>query len=212
MPEVQAPPPLYLVTPQPQADDDVFVQGLRDSLAAWPKGALLVQLRAHGLDARRWQALARRVLACCRERNACLLLGTGAWTWSEASNALRELGADGLHLPSRMLARAGEGARALPAGAWLGASCHDARELELASRLGARVATLSPVRPTASHPGAAAIGWDGLRALCALADPGGPAVYALGGLTAADLGRARAAGAHGVAAIRGLWLGRAPAA
>jgi 8-oxo-dGTP diphosphatase len=81
----------------------------------------------------------------------------------------------------------------------VGASCHDAEELELAARLGADFATLSPVQATASHPGAAALGWDRFAQRVAAARL---PVYALGGVGPDDLPRARAAGAQGVAGIR----------
>ena len=53
------------------------------------------------------------------------------------------------------------------------------------------------------------LGWQRLRELCRSTRL---PVYALGGLGEQDLGRAREAGAHGVAAIRGLWPGALPRA
>jgi 8-oxo-dGTP diphosphatase len=82
----------------------------------------------------------------------------------------------------------------------VGASCHDARELDHAARLGADFATLSPVQRTASHPDVQPLGWD--RFARWVADARLP-VYALGGVGPPDLARARAAGAQGVAGIRG---------
>jgi len=61
---------------------------------------------------------------------------------------------------------------------------------------------VSPVLATASHPGAAPLGWDGLHRLL---DDAPLPVYALGGLAPGDLARARAAGAHGVAGISAFW-------
>jgi 8-oxo-dGTP diphosphatase len=58
-------------------------------------------------------------------------------------------------------------------------------------------------QPTASHSGQPGIGWNALARLlenCPL-----PA-YAIGGLSRADLDSARAAGAHGIAAIRAAWV------
>jgi len=109
----------------------------------------------------------------------------------------RELGV-GVHLKAVQLRELRE--RPLARGAWVGASCHSAEELELAARLGADFATLSPVRGTASHPDAVPLGWERFAAL--VADARLP-VYALGGVGPTDLDRARAAGAQGVAGIRG---------
>ena len=100
--------------------------------------------------------------------------------------------ADGAHLTSRALMAA----TARPPGRVVGASCHDAAEMAQAARLGLDYVVLGPVKPTASHPGAATLGWTGFAALakdCPL-----PA-YAIGGLTRADLAEAKRHGAHGVA-------------
>ncbi len=75
-------------------------------------------------------------------------------------------------------------------------SAHNAQDLERATALGADVALVSPVLPTATHPGDEALGWDGLQALVA-ASP--LPVYAQGGLGPGDIGAARRAGALGVA-------------
>lgn len=108
----------------------------------------------------------------------------------------RELGI-GVHLRTAQLRELRE--RPLPEGAWVGASCHDAEELELAARLGADFATLSPVNATASHPEAVPLGWERFAQL--VEDARLP-VYALGGVVPEDLQRARAACAQGVAGIR----------
>lgn len=89
--------------------------------------------------------------------------------------------------------------RPLREGAWVGASCHDAEELEHAAEIGADFATLSLVRTTPSHPHATSLGWDRFAALVAEARL---PVYALGGMQAEDIARAREAGAQGIAGIR----------
>ena len=183
-------PGLLLITPAPGDDPRRFLEALERSLA---DGVSLVQLRAPDLDAARLAALARPALALCRCAGARLVLNGPA-------GLARELGVDGVHLNSRRLAALRE--RPLPHPLLLGASCHDARQLARARALGADYALLSPVRATDSHPGATPLGWDGFAALAR--DAGLP-VYALGGLGRGDLERARAAGAQGVAAIRGLW-------
>lgn len=107
----------------------------------------------------------------------------------------RELGV-GVHLKATQLHALD--ARPWPRGAWVGASCHDADELERAARLGADFATLSPVCATASHADVAPLGWERFAALVAAARL---PVYALGGVGPGDLEAARAAGAQGVAGI-----------
>jgi 8-oxo-dGTP diphosphatase len=109
----------------------------------------------------------------------------------------RELGV-GVHLKAAQLGGLRE--RPLSRNVWVGASCHDAGELELAGSLGVDFATLSPVQATASHPGAKPLGWTRFSQL--VADARLP-VYALGGVGPDDLESARAAGAQGVAGIRG---------
>ena len=56
--------------------------------------------------------------------------------------------------------------------------------------------------PTATHPGGASLGWSAFTDLVReLPLP----VVALGGLRPTELDTAKAAGAHGVAGIRGFW-------
>jgi len=104
----------------------------------------------------------------------------------------RQAGAYGLHSSAAALACATERP---PTRLWA-VSAHNARDLERASALGADVALVAPVLPTASHPGGQALGWNGLQALAA-ASP--LPVYAQGGIGPDDVDAARAAGALGVA-------------
>lgn len=183
-------PSLYLVTPERQGDARRFLAQLE---ACLEDGIRLVQLRAKGLDRATYLTLAERALALCRDHGARLLLNADP-RWAA------EVGADGVHLSSarlRALAR-----RPLEAPSWVGASCHDSRELEHAARIGVDFAVLSPVKATAGHPGAAPLGWARFAALARMA---GLPVYALGGLGPEDLETAWRYGGQGVAAIRGLW-------
>lgn len=107
--------------------------------------------------------------------------------------------ADGIHFSAEQLMRL----RARPAGAVLmAASCHDVQELGHAMAIGLDFVVLGPVKATATHPGATLLGWDGFRRI---AESASIPVYAIGGLVPEDMDRARAAGAHGVAMIRGAW-------
>ena len=184
-------PDRYLVTPEPGPDTSAWRRSLQRALEA---GITRVQLRARGLPADATAALARVVAEDCRQAGASLLLnrdialaaalGTGVQLGSEQLAALR--------------------ARPLPAGQAVGASCHDLDDLRQAQALGCDFAVLGPLRETATHPGAATLGWDGFVALREqVAIP----IYAIGGLTVDDLPTARGHGAQGIAAIRSLWPG-----
>lgn len=154
-------------------------------------GLRLVQLREPQLAPGERATFAEAVLAPCRAAGAKLLINGDV-------ELARRLGADGVHLSAAELAQAGS----RPDFALAGASCHTRAELERAAELGFDFAMVGAVKPTATHPGKPALGWEKFAVLTAgLPLP----VYALGGLDRGDMGAAREAGAHGVAAIRGAW-------
>ena len=182
-------PDACLVTPTPGQDDAAWLRGLRASIAA---GVRRVQLRAPGIEASRWRALVANAAALCREA------GVEALVNGDAALA-REHGL-GLHLRADQLHAFDIGTRVR--GHVLAASCHDAGDLQRAAALGCDFVVLGAVLPTPSHPGVAGMGWDGFAALredCDLP------IYAIGGLGRDDIATARAHGAQGIAAIRGLW-------
>ncbi len=82
------------------------------------------------------------------------------------------------------------------------AAVHDHATLARTNDLGVDLATISPVQPTASHPGAVGIGWSAFAELAAGA---AMPVFALGGLTTGDLPRAWRRGGHGIASISAFW-------
>ena len=59
---------------------------------------------------------------------------------------------------------------------------------------------LGSIKPTPTHPGQVPLGWD---AFAQLIDGYALPVYAIGGMSAADVATAQAAGAQGVAMLRG---------
>ncbi len=183
-------PQRYLITP-----DNLTAPRLLEGLAgALDAGICLVQLRAPSLPAADYRALANDALGLCAGRAQLLLKGPLEWA--------AEFPAAGWHLTAVQLRHLAGQRRPLPAGRWLAASCHDAEELALASALAVDFVTLSPVQATPTHPDALPLGW--AKATEWLAGFNQPA-YLLGGLGAAELGRAAQAGAQGVAAIRAFW-------
>lgn len=144
---------------------------------------LLVQIREKGLEPQRVQFLLSRALTRGTPFGALVVVNSDCGAWPQA---------DGVHLTSRALMAASE----RPPGRIVGASCHDAHEMAQAAMLGLDYVVVGPLKPTASHPQASPLGWDGFAAL--VRDFPLPA-YAIGGLTRADLADARRRGAHGVA-------------
>ncbi|MDA8361209.1 MAG: Nudix family hydrolase [Gammaproteobacteria bacterium] len=175
-------PPLYLISTAADLGEDVFLVRLAAALARQPA---LVQLR-EPWPADRLQAFACRVRDLCRRHGAKLLLNAPADSVAGC--------ADGVHLTSRRLLALRE--RPLPRSLLVGASCHNAAELAHAVSVGCDFAVLSPIQPTASHPGAVPLGWPRFAQLAAsVALP----VYALGGMTGDDLARSQSFGGQGVA-------------
>jgi 8-oxo-dGTP diphosphatase len=182
-------PSRYLITP-PLVDPKHLFDGINLGLGL---GCRLVQLRTGALSDGALEELARSLLAPIRAAGGRLLI-------SRRLDIARRVGADGVHLSAWQL-RALKG-RPLPAGRLVAASCHDPDELAQARACGVDFAVLSPVCATPSHPGHTPLGWrtfaDWIR------DVPIP-VYALGGVSPADLERAWRARAQGVAGIRGFW-------
>lgn len=187
-------PDRYLVTPPPSdpAGDAAWLQALSRALAG---GIGRVQLRWPGhTDAGRWAALVGAAASRCRDAGAQVLVNGDV--------ALARAAGIGVHLRAAQLAALP--ARPLPDGQPVAASCHTAAELRQAERLGCDFAVVGPLRPTASHPGAAGIGW---QAFAALREDTALPLYAIGGLAPPDIAHARQHGAQGIAAITGLWPG-----
>ncbi len=183
-------PSLYLISDSRRFGKDRFLNALERALDS---GARLIQLREPHLPPDEYQAYARRIAELCHQYGAKLLLN------AEPQWAI-DCGADGVHLNSRRLMQ--YSARPLENSFWVGASCHNREELKQAMHLEADFAVLSPVAPTASHPGAAVLGWDNFSALCTEA---ALPIYALGGMRAQDLEHARRVGAQGLAMVSEIW-------
>jgi 8-oxo-dGTP diphosphatase len=147
---------------------------------------LLVQIREKDAERQRVQHIVSRALARAEPFGSRIVVNSDCGAHPQCS---------GIHLTSRALMEA----QARPASPLVGASCHDERELSQAEKLGLDYAVVGPVKATASHPGAQPLGWPRFGELAAnRAMP----VYAIGGLSRADLPAARARGAHGIALLR----------
>ena len=170
-----------LALPTEYAVTDARRFGLAHLEARLRAGLKLVQVREPALSAEARKRFTQQVIELAH-RYGCKVM-------------LKEPfpGADGIHFTASQLLqldnRPGDGLAA--------ASCHSREELERAMALGLDFAVLGPIRDKSP-----ALGWGRFRELaryCSIP------VYAIGGLTRADLEVAWRAGAHGVAMIRGAW-------
>lgn len=160
---------------------------------ALKQGVKLVQWREPAWQEPGMAAAFEQARTVCHAHGARLLVnsnhGEGLWML-----------ADGVHFRA-------EDARALKSrpesltGKLVGVSTHSEAELAMAREFGADFVVLGPVLPTASHPGAATLGWETFEALNQQA---GLPVFAIGGQSLATLTEAQSRGAHGIAGISGI--------
>ena len=108
-------------------------------------------------------------------------------------------GASGVQLGSASLDP--EDARRLDTDWWIGKSVHTLAEAQAAQTAGADYLLAGPVFPTATHPARDPLEPATLFAIVALGLP----VIAIGGVTPGRAAGLKAAGVHGVAAIRAFW-------
>ena len=148
-------PPVYLISEPSCEDKGRCLAVLEQCLRA---GLRLFQLRMEAPGGQPDEALFIAELKPMLGRYAAKLIINGA------PAAMRKYQADGIHLNSRALFR--YSSRPVAADRLLGASCHNEREIARAVRIGADYIFISPVKPTKSHPGSKAIGWQRFESLC----------------------------------------------
>lgn len=188
-------PDQYAILDDESGDELILRERLHDLVSC---GIGLVQLRARQLDMHQYEALARYAVGYCRARGVTLLLNADPGWVARTSAA-------GVHLTAQRLMSLSE--RPLEKARWVAASCHNLRELKQAERIGVDLAVLAPVLPTATHPHTVPLGWE---TFAELVDQINIPVFALGGLSPADLEVAKFHGAQGVAGIRGFFRMAAP--
>ena len=181
-------PDLYAISNVAELGEEEFMRRLE---AALHNGLRLVQLREKDCSRDAMRVLASRMLPLMRRHDARLIINADI-------ELAKEIGADGVQLTGAQLAELTE----RPSVEWCAASCHNAEQLHLAEALGCDFALLSPVQATQSHPGAPHLGWEKFAAIAAGASI---PVYALGGLTHADMQAAWSHGAHGISLLRQAW-------
>jgi 8-oxo-dGTP diphosphatase len=181
-------PPILAISDAQQRGEADFLKRLETALT---RGLRLVMMREKQMPRASLAALITAVIQRCKPWGAQVIVNGDL-------ELARECGADGIHFPSAQLMEL----EARADMAWCSASCHDGQELERAARLGLDFVVLGPVQATPTHPDAQLLGWERFaRMITGYALP----VFALGGLQLECLQTACAAGAHGVAMVRGAW-------
>ncbi|HOY23879.1 MAG TPA: Nudix family hydrolase [Cellvibrio sp.] len=162
--------------------------------SALQKGIRMVQLRLQKSDA--IPILVGPVAEICNRYSAKLIINTSPQVFDDITGS----SAFGLHLNSAHLLNCNS--RPVSDSILLSASCHTESEIKHAEKIGVDYICLSPVLATNSHPDQEGMGWDRFRSLV---DDATIPVYALGGMTEADLAIALESGAQGIAAISEWW-------
>jgi len=184
-------PVLMLVTDRHLAGgEDRLVETVAEAVQA---GVNVVQLREKDLGAERLLPLARRLRDVTRGHAVLLING--------ALDVVKEVGADGLHLP--------EDADP-PDPPWTfiwGRSAHSAQGAMHAMGGAARYVILGPIFETRSHPDAEPLGLDVIEEVCGWALV---PIIGIGGITPANAADVLRAGASGVAVISAILGERSP--
>jgi thiamine-phosphate diphosphorylase len=185
-------PALHLVT-----DDGVLAGpgfALRAAELLENGGArLALHLRGPATPAARLYELARGLAPTASRSGAWLLV-------NDRADIAAAAGASGVQLGARSM-DAATVRRLLGADARIGVSVHGPREARAAAEGGADFLVAGTLFATASHPGRAGQGTAWLGDLAAL----GPPVVGIGGITPGRVPEVLAAGATGVAVVRGVW-------
>jgi 8-oxo-dGTP diphosphatase len=195
-------PTTYVVTNASEVGGEAYLKQIR---AVWSKNASerpsmlefgskqicfprLVQIRENAMLREEKLAFSTSLISQARKVNALVMVN------SDLALA-RTTNANGVHLTSAQL----KTIEARPDFDWVGASVHTTAELARAAELKCDFAVLGSVKQTASHPGQTPIGWTKFGDMVRNSPI---PVFAIGGLTHADMADALAHGAHGIAMQR----------
>jgi thiamine-phosphate diphosphorylase len=173
--------------------------GILAAAIAAAGSSVALHARTGGASGALLSAGALRLIALARPPEASVFV-------SGRPDIAAAVGAHGIQLRSDDLSPA-DARRLLPRG-WIGRSVHSKEEAAVAVAEGADFLVVGNIYETPSHPGRPAAGPGLVTEAAGLGRP----VIAIGGITPDRAAEVKAAGAYGVAAIRGLWRAADPAA
>ena len=166
-----------------------FLQRIEKIAENRPNGIIL---REKDLSEEEYKTLAEKVLNCCKKYDVPCILHSFV-------DAAMELGAENIHLPLHILREMDE--KTKETFKIIGASCHSVEEAQEAERLGCTYITAGHVFVTDCKKGLATRGLEFLRKVCeSVSVP----VYAIGGISNANVDLVRKAGAAGACVMSGL--------
>ncbi len=204
-------PPIVIFVTDPRESAARTSRVIQAAAIALGSGRLLVQLRDKECGPDALLRTARGLRAVTRECGALFVV-------NGATSVAKDVGADGVHLPSgdadRWGSRIFDVRRALGQGAFVTAAAHDDDEVRAAAKAGSTAVLVSPIfaSPGKGRPrGVAAIA-SSKTIVKAAPTTSGCSIYALGGVTATNAAACAAAGASGVAVIRALYESADPRA
>ena len=193
-------PRLHVVT-----DDEVLVSGawLSQATAVLTAGgpALALHLRGPNTGARRLLQMVDSLAPVAQRAGAALFV-------NDRVDVARVTEVDGVHLAGRSLGVTAT-RELVGLDRWIGVSCHDLAAVRAAVAEGADYVFLGTIYETETHPGRKGVGADGVEEACE--GSRGARLVAIGGIEPAQASDLMAAGAYGVAAIRGIWSAEDPA-
>ena len=181
-------PNIYAISNAAALGRDEFMKRLERALQ---NGLKLMQVREKNMSGDTLVEFSRQVVTLAHRYDAKVLINSDA-------DLAQKVGADGVHYSAAQLMSCS----ARPAFEWCAASCHNVIELTRSGELAFDFSLLSPVLPTQSHPGEPHLGW---KKFAELTSETTMPIYALGGLTTADLNVAQQHGAHGIALLSQAW-------
>ena len=166
-----------------------FLQRIEKIAENRPNGIIL---REKDLSQEEYKRLAEKVLNCCKKYDVPCILHSFV-------DAAMELGAENIHLPLHILREMDE--KTKETFKIIGASCHSVEEAQEAERLGCTYISAGHVFVTDCKKGLAPRGLEFLRKVCeSVSVP----VYAIGGISNANVDLVRKAGAAGACVMSGL--------
>lgn len=184
-------PKIFPVTPNYSVNPEKFLINFEKVISG--ASIEIVQLRSHDLNTSDYMSLAKQCTDLCIKHGVKLILNRDVAGIDTSLVA-------GLHLTSDKLLST----KKIPQNRnyWVGASCHNAKEIEHANELKLDYLFLGPVIEKNSSDNSAKLNWDGFAAL---SKNSLIPVYAIGGLSGADLEASIRFGGQGFAAIREFW-------